>query len=117
MAVTFRTRRALGIAIASCGVYAACGSQPATSERRIEPGEGAPPPLVPTPAANESEAGSGLPRRRGCIRGGYTPAEVRAALGEPDSIAGGWWTYGRTQVVFGYGTLQDYIDGSDLVTC
>jgi hypothetical protein len=38
-------------------------------------------------------------------------------LGEPDSIAGGWWTYGRTQVVFGYGTLQDYIDGSDLVTC
>jgi hypothetical protein len=56
-------------------------------------------------------------RRRGCIRGGFTPAEVRSAMGEPDSIVGGWWIYGRTQVLFGYGTVQDYIDESDLVRC
>jgi hypothetical protein len=71
-------------------------------------------PLGGTPA---SSAANDAARRRGCIRGGFTPAEVRAAMGEPDSIVGGWWIYGRTQIQFGYGTVQDYIDDSDLVSC
>ena len=53
----------------------------------------------------------------GCVRGGSTPAEVRAALGEPDSIVGGWWIYGRDQIQFAYGTVQDFIDGGNLVRC
>jgi len=118
VAVSHGARRALGIAIASCGVYAACGSQPATSERQPRRPESASAPLVGTPAASPTdESATGPARRRGCIRGGFTPAEVRAAMGEPDSIAGGWWIYGRTQVLFGYGTVQDYIDDSELVSC
>jgi len=115
--VSRRARRAVGVAIASCGVYAACGSQPATRERQSQEVEGASSPLVGAPAAATEGSGSEPARRRGCIRGGFTPTEVRAAMGEPDSIVGGWWIYGRTQVLFGYGTVQDYIDDSELVSC
>jgi hypothetical protein len=57
------------------------------------------------------------PRRVGCVRSGFTPAEVRGALGEPDSIAGGWWIYGRTQIQLSYGTVQDWIDADSVVVC
>jgi hypothetical protein len=81
----------------------------------MQGGEGASAPLTRAPGASPTDESSA--RRRGCIRGGFTPAEVRAAMGEPDSIVGGWWIYGRTQIQFGYGTVQDYIDDSDLVSC
>ena len=67
--------------------------------------------------AIDAPASSAPARRRGCIRSGATPAEVRQALGEPDSIAAGWWIYGRTQILFGYGTVQDWIDSSEVVAC
>jgi hypothetical protein len=38
-------------------------------------------------------------------------------MGEPDSIVSGWWIYGRTQIQFGYGTVQDVIDGGNLARC
>ena len=115
----------------------AASSDASAPQGTVEPTAGPTPPSgaptsspdPPTTAADEVTANGGArpeaPRRDsaapsvrvGCVRGGYTPAEVRAAMGEPDSIAGGWWIYGRTQIQFGYGTVQDVIDGSDLVRC
>jgi hypothetical protein len=109
------TRRALAIAITSCSVYAACADQPATNERQPQRVEDPSAALAGAPGTSPTDERAA--RRSGCIRGGFTPAEVRAAMGEPDSTVAGWWIYGRTQVLFGYGTVQDYIDDSDLVSC
>jgi hypothetical protein len=107
-------RRALA-ALALCGVYAACGAAP---ERDETDGNEA---SVTTSGGARAEPprldGAAPGVRAGCVRGGSTPAEVRAAMGEPDSIVGGWWIYGRTQIQFGYGTVQDFIDGGNLVRC
>ena len=111
-------RRAFA-ALALCSVYAACGGAPRDAEaprdealdaatvRPTRAGDGA----VATPTSTAPLVPSG------CVRGGSTPGEVRAAMGEPDSIVGGWWIYGRTQIQFGYGTVQDVIDGGNLVRC
>ncbi len=54
----------------------------------------------------------------GCIRGGTTREEVRAIMGEPDSVAFGDWIYGRSSVTFGYGVVLDYSNASgDLKLC
>jgi hypothetical protein len=42
---------------------------------------------------------------------------VRAALGEPDSISGGWWHYGRAQFHLGSGTVQDFINAGSVPMC
>src|SRR5687767_10136509 len=104
-------RRALA-ALALCSVYAACGVAPRDDEAPRDDALDEPS-VRPNRAA---DGGGGMPSTAppvpsGCIRGGSTPAEVRAAMGEPDSIVGGWWIYGRTQIQFGYGTVQDFIDG------
>jgi hypothetical protein len=50
------------------------------------------------------------PPADGCIRGGTPRAEVRALLGEPDSISWGVWLYGRSEITFGYGVVVAYED-------
>jgi hypothetical protein len=52
-----------------------------------------------------------------CIRGGTSREEVRAILGEPDSIAFGDWLYGASSVTFGYGTVLDYRNAGNLIVC
>jgi zinc protease len=54
---------------------------------------------------------------RACVRVGSTPADLRAAMGEPDSVAFGWWIYGRTRIQLAYGTVQDIQDGGNVVRC
>ena len=77
---------------------------------------------APTSAADRrSEASSPSERPRGgpgCIRSGSTREEVRAVMGEPDSVSFGVWIYGRSSVTFGYGTVLDLEDeGGDLIVC
>jgi hypothetical protein len=112
-------KRALA-ALALCSVYAACGAAPRDDEARS--GDEAPnattvPPTRAADGAVATPPGAAPLVPPGCVRGGSTPTEVRAAMGEPDSIVGGWWIYGRTQIQFGYGTVQDFIDGGNLVRC
>lgn len=107
-------------ALALCGVYVACGGAPRDDETtgRDEIQDAAATPS--TRAADGAVAPPGSTTSfvpAGCVRGGSTPAEVRAAMGEPDSVVGGWWIYGRTQIQFGYGTVQDFTDGGNLVRC
>ena len=53
-----------------------------------------------------------------CIHGGTSREEVRAIMGEPDSVAFGDWLYGRSSVTFGYGVVLDYSNaGGDLIVC
>jgi hypothetical protein len=106
-----RRRDLLLALVVMCSAYAACA---APSDGDAEPDAD----TVGTsgPAASTTSS-AGLPRRVGCVRSGFTPAEVRAALGEPDSIAGGWWVYGRTQIQFSYGTVQDWIDTDSAIVC
>lgn len=87
--------------------------------------ERAPPaPEVVAPAVIADETGDGVasPERPrggpGCIRGGSTHEEVRAVMGEPDSISFGAWIYGRSSVTFGYGTVLDLEnEGGELIVC
>ena len=44
----------------------------------------------------------------GCFVSGSTRAEVTRVMGAPDSIVFGEWMYGKSAVVFGYGTVLDY---------
>ncbi|MDH3207406.1 MAG: hypothetical protein OEO79_12465 [Gemmatimonadota bacterium] len=46
----------------------------------------------------------------GCLKGGTTRAEVRALLGEPDSISWGVWLYGRSEITFGYGVVVAFAE-------
>lgn len=107
-------------ALALCGVYVACGGAPRDDEAMRRDGI---PDAAGTPSTRAADAAVPPPRNTtpfvpaGCVRGGSTPAEVRAAMGEPDSVVGGWWIYGRTQIQFGYGTVQDFINGGNLVRC
>ncbi len=58
------------------------------------------------------------PRGPGCIRGGTTREEVRAIMGEPDSVSFGAWLYGRSEIHFGYGVVVDFRNPDDnLVLC
>jgi len=102
-----RRREILLALVVVCSAYAACdaphGGDAAT---------GAETTVRATPAR-----GGALSAPVGCIRSGFTPAEVRVALGEPDSIAGGWWIYGGTQIQLSYGTVQDWIDPDSVVAC
>jgi hypothetical protein len=71
------------------------------------------PEVVNTPAPAPAPA-QGLT----CIKGGSTREEVRAVMGEPDSVAFGDWLYGRSSVTFGYGVVLDYSNaGGNLVLC
>ena len=68
-------------------------------------------PGAPTPPQADSTQGLG------CIHGGTTREEVRAIMGEPDSVAFGDWIYGRSSVTFGYGVVLDYSNAGNLVVC
>jgi len=107
--MSLRRRRVLVLAVA-LGAYAACTGPPASEAQPGVDTDGA-------ASSTGSPIADSRDQRVGCIRSGFTPAEVRAALGEPDSIAGGWWVYGRTQVFFSYGTVQDWMDGDSVVVC
>lgn len=57
-------------------------------------------------------------RGSGCIRGGSTRDEVLGAMGPPDSIVFGAYVYGRSQILFGYGVVQEWSNaGANLVLC
>ncbi|MBM4183940.1 MAG: hypothetical protein FJ207_06900 [Gemmatimonadetes bacterium] len=88
----------------------ACGS--AEDGAAPPPGEHEPASTAPSTLAapGPSDTTQGLR----CIRGGTSREEVRAILGEPDSIAFGDWLYGRSSVTFGYGVVLDYanVDGN-----
>jgi hypothetical protein len=76
---------------------------------RAPPGGAAPAPAPPQP-----DTSPGLR----CIRGGTTREDVRAIMGEPDSVAFGDWVYGRSSITFGYGVVLDYANaGGNLVVC
>jgi len=98
--------RVLGLVVAGCAASSACTAPP-DSAADTRPARELPTPSAPAPSSWHA----------GCIRGGSTPDEVRAAIGEPDSIVQGWWIYGRTQIRFAYGTVQDWVDSSNVVAC
>ena len=74
---------------------------------------------VPEEPTTPTDAETGdPPPSTGCIRGGSTRAEVRAIMGDPDSVSYGAWVYGRSSVIFGYGTVLDYSNlGDNLILC
>jgi hypothetical protein len=93
---------------------AGCGDEAPEAAPQPAPAP-ASPPLEPPPVAAPGPAtASGPPR---CVGPGSTADEVRAVAGEPDSIVGGWWYYGRTQFHLGSGTVQDYISGGGVAIC
>jgi hypothetical protein len=107
-----RRREVLLAFLVACGAYAACTAPPAgDAEPAVDTAV-----IASAPASSYADSTTS-PRRVGCVRSGFTPAELRAALGEPDSIAGGWWIYGRTQIQLSYGTVQDWIDSDSVVVC
>ena len=109
-----RMAGSLGVLLVLCGSFAACGD----SVPEAQP-DSAPPPQSPVfepppPVAAGAPADTATPR---CVGPGSTREQVRAVLGEPDTIVGGWWHYGRTQFHLGSGTVQDYISGGDVPFC
>lgn len=85
-------------------------AQPGTGEGMTVAPAGQAPPSAPASV----DPAQGL----GCIHGGTTREEVRAIMGEPDSVAFGDWIYGRSSVTFGYGVVLDYSNaGGNLVVC
>ena len=110
-------------AVAAVLTSAACGPQ--------DPGSNAPPAVAPSaptlppaapqpaspPPSPQAPVAQPTPTAVTCIGGGSTQAEVRQLLGEPDSISQNWWIYGRSQILFGYGTVQDYMNAGNLPVC
>ena len=92
---------------------AACGPERVPASPQLD---------APTVAADPS-SGAPSPAARprgapGCIRSGSTREEVRAVMGEPDSVSFGAWVYGRSSVTFGYGTVLDLENrGGELIVC
>ena len=73
--------------------------------------------LGETVARTPAETGE-PPLGTGCFRGGSTRTEVRAVMGAPDSVVYGAWMYGRSSVVFGYGSVLEYKNlGDNLRLC
>jgi hypothetical protein len=86
------------------------------------PEDASPPPAVASPRVPDAPASASPPsaptQGLGCIKGGTTREEVRAVMGEPDSVAFGDWLYGRSSVTFGYGVVLDFSNaGGNLVLC
>ena len=84
-----------------------CAESPGAGEPTAEPA--APTPLEAEVATDPRVPESPLPVD-GCLKGGTTRAEVRALLGEPDSISWGVWLYGRSEITFGYGVVVAFAD-------
>jgi hypothetical protein len=96
-----------------CGALAACGDPTPEAEPGAAPPQ-SPAFSPPPPVAADAPPDTTTPR---CVGPGSTREQVRAVLGEPDSIVGGWWHYGRTQFHLGSGTVQDYISGGNVPFC
>ena len=70
----------------------------------------------PSPAADRPS--EPRPPGTGCIRGGSTREEVLRVMGQPDSIVFGAYVYGRSQIIFGYGVVQELSNESgNLILC
>ena len=80
-----------------------------TSPSPASPPVFGPPDTSTAPAAPQAE--------RACVGPGSTREQVLAVMGEPDTIVGGWWYYGRTQFHLGSGTVQDYVNGGGVPLC
>ena len=109
----YKLRKRPNVVVAAAMLFAAtlvsCAPEdappPAVESLRVPDAPAAAPPAAPA---------QGL----GCIKGGTTREEVRAVMGEPDSIAFGDWLYGRSSVTFGYGVVLDFSNaGGNLVLC
>ncbi|MDH3227878.1 MAG: hypothetical protein OEM67_12440 [Thermoleophilia bacterium] len=87
--------------------------------QRAEPPESEARATAATPSAPASARESApRPGSSSCIRGGSTREEVRALMGEPDSVSFGAWIYGRSEISFGYGVVVDFSnDGGNLILC
>jgi hypothetical protein len=103
----------LVLAVAAAFALGRYGREPAADRPALSP------PVFPPPSAALPAPDSqvGPPSTRPCVGPGSTREEVRAVLGEPDSIVGGWWHYGRSQFHLGSGTVQDYVNGAGLPLC
>ncbi|MGE0157904.1 MAG: hypothetical protein AB7T31_00755 [Gemmatimonadales bacterium] len=102
---------ARAILVLACVCAWACGDAQPESGSRPEP---APPPAAQPGGVIDAPAPQST---RDCVGPGSTAEEVRALLGEPDSVMGGWWHYGRTQFHLGSGTIQDYVNGGNVPIC
>jgi hypothetical protein len=101
-------------AVLLCSLLAACGD--AAPEAAPEPASAPESPVfTPPPAGTPGAPAASQPPS--CVGPGSTVDEVRAIAGEPDSIVGGWWYYGRTQFHLGSGSVQDYISGGGVAIC
>ena len=104
-------KRLAGFAFAAAAVCASCAPDEA-------PVPDAEQPRVSDAPADAPSAAPPVSQGLACIKGGSTREEVRAAMGEPDSVAFGDWLYGRSSVTFGYGVVLDYSNaGGNLVVC
>ena len=104
---------ALVLVVAAAFAAGRYGRRPAAVPEGVSPAVSSPPPAaIPARSAPTSAAPA-----RGCVGPGSTREQVLEALGEPDSIVGGWWYYGRSQLHLGSGTVQDYVNGGGLSIC
>ena len=96
----------------------ACGPEPGLPSPEVAPVE-----IDAAAAPADSSPGHATTPQRprggpGCIRSGSTREEVRAVMGEPDSVSFGAWLYGRSSVTFGYGTVLTLEnEGGELIVC
>jgi hypothetical protein len=111
----YKLRKRPNVVVAAAMLFAATLVSCAPEDAPPPPaGESPRVPDAPVSASPPSAATQGF----GCIKGGTTREEVRAVMGEPDSIAFGDWLYGRSSVTFGYGVVLDFSNaGGNLVLC
>lgn len=106
----------LGLAIMGASVISAAACRDASSGTPAAAASDTQRP--PAPERLGATRADELARGPGCIRGGSTREEVRAIMGEPDSVSFGAWLYGRSSVSFGYGVVVDLSnEGGNLVLC
>jgi len=90
----------------------ALDAQSGVSDART-PSSSAPPSPDPRPPSTTTDR---VPPT--CIRGGSTRDEVLQVMGPPDSIVFGAYVYGRSQILFGYGVVQEWSNaGANLILC
>ena len=107
--------KGLGIVLVVGAAFAAGRYGRGPAEPPLPAGPAPAPPASTT--VPPSDTGAVPQPTRACVGPGSTREQVQEALGEPDSIVGGWWHYGRSQFHLGSGIVQDYITPGGLPLC
>lgn len=111
-------RMALWSCLVCVVVLGGCRERPAVADPPGDVSAEAREPVPEQPAVLTQPVPQASPPVDGCIKGGTTRAEVRALLGEPDSISWGVWLYGESEITFGYGVVVAFADVEDnLMLC